>query len=238
MLWPVEYLSPGPGSADHPSPAQVDAWQRRSGPPENEVPSPVPAAAILGRTDDVAVALLGMVAYSTGVGFTLAVRMRVEPRSHRTYELISGHAYGDDEASPDRLLLGVEYADGRTATNLGGPWPPGSEWDDADVSQPVLSPSSGGGGGRSYDQTYFLSPLPPPGPLTVVCTWAAFDVPESRAVLDGESIATAGSRAVVLWPWEPEQPGAHEPPEPRVPAAGWFADAVRRRLTRPARPGE
>jgi hypothetical protein len=121
--------------------------------------------------------------------------------------------------------LGVEYADGRTITNFpSGAF--GGLSDDPD--KPSLSPTGGGGGGQSFDQSYWLTPLPPAGPLVVVCAWPAFDIPESRTIVDGVAIAAAGSRAVVLWPPSPPQDEEpFEPPPPRLPDGGWFSRVSR-----------
>jgi hypothetical protein len=71
---------------------------------------------------------------------------------------------------------------------------------DDDFEQPSLSPIAIIGTGDSLDQSFWLTPLPPAGPLEVVCSWPAHDIPESRTVLDGAVIAQAASRAEVLWP--------------------------------------
>ncbi len=139
-------------------------------------------------------------------------------------------------ASPpgEQLLLGLEFADGRTATNLGvrdrppGPVPHGGP----DESQPVFATHGGSGGGRTYDQVYWLTPRPPAGPLVVVCAWPAFGIQETRTVVAAEAFAAAGPGPQVLWPWEPEQDRPAEPPEPVLPPGGWFADAVRSRRDR------
>jgi hypothetical protein len=216
-------------SAVHPAPLPGRAF-----PPENEVPSAVPISAVLGRTDDVAVALVGVLAYTTGLTFDLVVRLRTTPQGssgHRVHEMLSGSWHDDDSDAEQQFLIGFQYVDGRTATNLPTRWLAGPADEDGkpDEAHPLLTTSSGSGGGRSYDQTYWLTPLPPPGPVLVVCTWPGFDIPESRTTLDGALIADAGSLAVTLWPWEPEDERQHQPREPYVPAGGWFADAVRRR---------
>lgn len=50
--------------------------ERRTSRPENELPTALPMNRLLARTPDVAVALLGLQAYTTGVAFEPAARAR------------------------------------------------------------------------------------------------------------------------------------------------------------------
>ncbi len=234
----MRYSSDGHRSDENDT-AEQERWQRRFSAPENELPSPVPVAAILGRSTDVVVAIVGVQAYTTGLTFDVAVRMRTEPRGalrFRLHHLIGGHWHGEDVTADQLLLLGVQYGDERTATNLGPRrWRPdmeGEERDEPTDEQLILSISGGGGGDRTHDRTFWLSPLPPPGPVTFVCAWSAFGIAETHTVVDGTQIAEAGSRAEVLWPWEPERDHRDEPREPPMPSTGWFADVMRRRGVR------
>jgi len=192
--------------------------RRRAGPPDNEVPCAVPISVLLARSDDVAVAVAGLRVFTTGASFDLAVRFRIRPsglRGHELHHLVTGRRLGDDTGDPDKLLLlGVEYADGRTATTVPAPWRAEGPMDD---DQAMMSPSSGGGGYLSYDQTFWLSPVPPDGPLSFVCAWPALgipethrvieDIPETHRVIEDANLAQASRAAIVLWPPQPpEQP--------------------------------
>jgi hypothetical protein len=85
-----------------------------------------------------------------------------------------------------------------------------------------------GGGNRSIDASYWLTPVPPDGAVTLVCAWAALGVDETRFVVEDAALTTASSRAIMLWPWEPdEDPGP--PPSTHAPLTGWFAGVQRRR---------
>jgi hypothetical protein len=47
-----------------------------------------------------------------------------------------------------------------------------------------MNPVSFGGGHLHQDRSYWVWPLPPVGPLTFMCEWAAFDIPEMLADTD------------------------------------------------------
>jgi hypothetical protein len=194
-------------------------------PPENEFPASVGLAVLLGRTDDAAVGISRVEAFSTGFRFTLAVRLRragPELAHGRLFALIGGRAHGGFEVPlEDRLLLGFEYSDGRRASNLddmrmAGP---GTQVDDA---QPVLIAQGGGSGQLTADQAYWMAPLPPEGPVTVVLAWPRLGMPESRTLLDSGDIKAAAGRSQVLWPPQAETKPTPPPPPPR-PSSGWFA---------------
>jgi hypothetical protein len=77
------------------------------------------------------------------------------------------------DAIPTRLLrIGVQSADGRTATNISG--------HDRPLGGPIMWALQGGGSGRggesNFHQGYWISPLPPPGPVGLVCEWPALAV--------------------------------------------------------------
>ena len=98
----------------------------------------------------------------------------------------------------DFLRFGVEFADGAKATNLPGPpGPPG------EPAGPLLLQRGGGGGGSRWDQTYWVWPLPPPGPLAFVCEWPAEEISLTRAEIDAELVLGAAAKAEILWD-EPE----------------------------------
>jgi hypothetical protein len=223
----VMWISRRGGSpGEPPSAEQLEQWRRRMSPPEYEFPAGVGLTALLGRTDDAAVGLTNVEAFSTGFRFTLAVRVR-QPRPQFArgglHMLISSHVHpGVDVPLEDRLLLGIEYPDGRRASTLTDMrvHGPGAM---TDREQLVLVQQGGGGGEHSVDQSYWVAPLPPEGPVTVVLAWPGFGMQESRTTLDGATIRAAASHSQRLWPPQPatEPP---EPPPPARPSSGWFAE--------------
>jgi hypothetical protein len=202
---------------------------RRMGPPENEVPVAIPVNVVLARTDDAAIALTGMQVYSTGVAFDVAVRVRTWPDDDHggLGELVFEHG-----RRGSRLLIGVELSDGRRASNVGGHGhghghghgPGHGPGFGADPSGIVFHQSGGGGGQLAVDQSWWLSPVPPEGPVRFVCSCAELNLAETSVELDGTAMQRAAERVVTLWPWV--RPGADErlePPPPDLPDDSWFA---------------
>jgi hypothetical protein len=199
------------GSGVHGEPD--DDLHRRIEPPENEVPVSLPRNLLLARTDDVAVALLGLQVYTTGVAFALTVRMRPSAGDrigHTLDELVWRHGRGGS-----RLLVGVEFADGRWASSL-----PGAGGGD------VVFHSRGGTGERTPRSSRGGCPRSRPrGRLRFVVRCAELGVGEAGAVLDGAVVRRAAEDVVTLWPWErprdhgPDQP----PPPPDLPDDSWFS---------------
>ena len=215
----------GPGSPGEPSPAEFEAWRTRMERPDNEVGWVLPVSAILGRTPDAAVAVTHITAFTTGVAFNLAVRLRVAPdrvRGHGLSALISPRLPSGVNVDADqRLLLGVEYADGRTAINTDNRvWPPGQQ----DEHEPLLMASGGGGGDLSVDQGFWLSPVPPGRPLHLRMLLAGLrhrrDPPRHRARQPHPGKLPSVDTVA---------PAAHQP---RPPAAASRAEAPQHRMVR------
>jgi hypothetical protein len=196
---------------------QEMAWRRRQR-PENEIPISVAIDAILAENHEVVVFISGARAFSNGVDFTLEARARHAFTDERGHMLGGFHGHGDPS---DRLLLGIEFSDGRRCTNLGHPLD--FNGDDS-AERPVLSPGGGNGDTRSSDISLFLSPLPPSGDLRVVCAWPKRGLPETITVLSADDLLDAAERARQLWPWEPEPEPHWQTEPPKVPEGGWFAE--------------
>ena len=187
--------------------------ERRMSRPENELPTALPMNRLLARTPDVAVALLGVQACTTGVAFELAARAR-GPEDPAAGDRL-GELFWDHRGGSPRFLFGVQFADGRRASNAAG----GAG--DGDL---IFHPGGGSGGSSSVDQEWWLSPLPPEGPLLVVVRCPELGLEETVTELDGTAIRRAGEAATVLWPWQPSvEPSTEPPPPPDVPPGSWFA---------------
>lgn len=157
---------------------------------------------IIARTDQTVVAVTGMRAYPTGLGFTLSLRLRqISRRQEQQFASLFGYGVPEGEPLPDELLrFGVQFADGHKATNLGGPPYP----DDGEPEPPVLVEGGASGVGSSvWDAEEWVWPLPPPGPFALVCEWPVRGIAVSRAEIDAGLILQAAERAVTLWPEDP-----------------------------------
>lgn len=128
---------------------------------------------------------------------------------------------------PDsRLLLGVELSDGRRAVMVNGLRPPGPTDEAVDPATVTLSWTPGGMHNElAAEARYWMTPLPPPGPVLMVLRWLELGIEETITELDGTAIAAAGHDAEVLWPLEPPR----APPQPPAPpTTGWFSHVTHR----------
>lgn len=188
---------------------RIEAMRAR-GRPDNEVPSSVALDAVLGETADFGVYLSGVRVFRAGLEFRITALAR-HPGAGRG---LGGALFGHGEQE-DRLLLGVEYADGRIGSNL-GPFNP-----ELDPTAPMLMPGGGAGGDRSADASCYLSPLPPPGTLRIITAWPRRGIAETVTEIPADTLIDAATRVRVLWNLGPDEPPA-PPQPPRVPPGGWF----------------
>jgi hypothetical protein len=157
-----------------------DAWTR----PAGEFPAVAASAVLLARTEEVAVAVTAVWAFTTGFEFWIKAEFRQPGRAL------------EHEAEGQSLHVGIQFADGRKAADV-------SSYAGSCGSVAgglVMSPVSIGGGMLQRSRSYWVHPLPPPGPVTFAGEWAAFGIPEQRADLDAGLILAAARLSVRLWP--------------------------------------
>jgi hypothetical protein len=168
---------------DPDAPRRGGAWD----PPVAEFPCAVATGPLVfARTEAVAVAVIGVWAFRAGFEFWVSARF------HHAQPPVTG-----DMAPHESVHLGVQFADGRKAANFGRGPEPGPDAGPAGVA---MSPQGFGGGLRHRDWSYWVSPLPPDGPVTFACEWAAAGIPESQASLDAHLIVEAAGHSAPLWP--------------------------------------
>jgi hypothetical protein len=187
----VSFFEPPPEPPERRPPHRPPPWFAA---PENELGVSVPVRLLLARTDEFALGLADIVAYSTG--FSLRLALRLHPKSELEPRVLMPQLHGfGPRSGDDQLRFGVEFSDGRKATNLGSRRPPHEE-----EPEIALVPSGGGGGGgKSFNVGYWVYPLPSPGPVIVAAEWPARNVRETRHELDGDAIIEAGAGSEQLW---------------------------------------
>jgi hypothetical protein len=184
----MSFFEPPP-APDEPEPYAQPVWASA---PDNQLGVAVPLRVILLRTEELAILIDQVVAYTTGFSFRLAGRRRAGATlaNERGFE----HVLSPHHDDMDRLLVGIEFADGRKATNLThGPT-------DSEGDGPMLMTGGGAAGGGRFDFQFWVWPLPPDGPLTFAIQWADQDVELTRAPVESSPIREAGALSEPLWP--------------------------------------
>ena len=130
-------------------------------------------------------------------GFELELRVLAAADAGELDPSLNGiyHRPGRGNNYDDMLRFGLEFADGRKATNVGGFTHRGEE-----PEGPVLWGMGGGGGGGRWRQDFWVWPLPPPGPLTLACEWPAAGIKLTRVEVDSQLLRDAAARARELFP--------------------------------------
>jgi hypothetical protein len=184
----LSFFEPPP-PREEPEERPQAAWVRS---PDNELGVALSLRLVLVRTAALALLVDQVVAYSTGLSFRLAGRSRPEAAAanRRRFDQM----FMPRGVDMDRLLIGVEFADGRKATNLVHGPPEG------DPSGPVLMGGGGSSGGGRFDLEFWLWPLPPDGPLAFVAQWAEEGIELTRVEVEASAIRAAGARSEPLWP--------------------------------------
>ena len=180
-----------------------------SGPPESALGAAATVEPVtLVSTDGLVIGVTDLVVYPEGLELDVVVlRRRAAGRPKVPMAMHDLHMHVGQQ--PDALLrFGIQFADGRKATNVGVSIPPGGRGGTLRVGVrvggdeppfPVLFPRGGGGNGLRYTQRFWLWPLPPPGSLVFACEWPAEDVGLSRAEIDAGPILEAAGLARVFW---------------------------------------
>ncbi|MEY9931583.1 hypothetical protein ABH926_006232 [Catenulispora sp. GP43] len=199
----MDFFESFPAPPAHPEPPPTPPrpkWKK----PAATLPVVMAENAIIVRDERLALSIGGLSAYPNGFEFSIHIRLRneenlIDPFGHRRrrdYDRNSSIADSDD---PERnLRVGILFADGRRAASS---QPRRLRFDsEPDPETIIMLPGHGGGGGTSWDMSYWIHPLPPEGPLTIVLSWLAQDITEVRHELDGSTLLAAAAQAIPLWP--------------------------------------
>jgi hypothetical protein len=181
-----------PRPTEHPTPLPPSPpW---TGPPHGVLPGVAPLELVIAANARAAVYVGRCSVYATG--FELELRVLLAPDAGELDPSLNGpyHRRGGDNYS-EMLRFGVEFSDGRKATNVDGRGYARNEPDG-----PVLWGMGGGGGGGRWRQDFWVWPLPPSGPLAFVCEWPVAGIPLARAEIDAQLLLDASTRARALFP--------------------------------------
>jgi hypothetical protein len=112
----------------------------------------------------------------------------------------------DDLSLPETVRVGVIFSDDRAVFSdvPGASDVPGTAVHPGGRG-PVLTTQGSLGGPWRMDRHYFVSPLPPPGPVVFVFTWPLYAVDQVRTVVDGGELSAAAAQSITLWPGEPAE---------------------------------
>jgi hypothetical protein len=202
----MSFFEPPPRPPEPPPQPPRRPWQ---GPPDGVIGHTIPLNLVIGRAEKAAVWIPALTVYPDGFEFEVEIRHRLDDEEFEHPFFMAHHPRhrrrAASEGLPAELLrLGIEFADGRKATNLDGPHWLRPEEPDAQPEGPLLQPSGGGGGGGGrWRHGFYVWPLPPAGTLTFVCEWPAVTIELTRSEIDTDLLRAAAAEAVVLWEDEP-----------------------------------
>lgn len=166
-------------------------------PPPGVVPGVAAVECLLARTDEVAISIGPVWVYPTGLEFRIFVdavdaNIDLDPFGQGW----PGRRFGEGDASPERLLFGVRFADGSKVTTRGEVPGRGVQ---GESQAAMLLHRSGSSYEGHWKQQYWLWPSPPPGRLGVLCEWPAAGIPRSAVELDTAEISRARSRSDAIF---------------------------------------
>ena len=167
-----------------------------AGPPRGVVPAYSPQRAEIFRTGDVFLVVDRLLVYPNGLQFTLVLLMR--DSNYDLHDIPWGAHRGPRGTElPDEFIrFGLVLADGSKWTNLDWREP----WGEDEVTGPVVSELGGGGGGDSWEMSFWLWPLPPGGEITFVAAWPLHGILESTAKVDATELRERATEAEEIWP--------------------------------------
>ncbi|MDX6519809.1 MAG: hypothetical protein QOG02_780 [Gaiellales bacterium] len=167
-----------------------DAFPEWYEPPEREIGVPVGYQATLARTDELALVVRRVIAYSDGFEFILAYRTRTARYNYHwgRFGPDSWESAGADHLPDELFRIGVQFDDGRTATSLehlGSFRPVG----------PAFRMRHGHGGRLWWDGCYWVGSMSPAGSITLVWEWPVAGLQIGRLELPARELREASLRS-------------------------------------------
>jgi hypothetical protein len=159
--------------------------------PADRVGGPLTLTLVIGKSKKAAVVVRDAVAYPQGVSFTIETVSPDEELLRSQFGL--GGRMRERPLPAEYMRFGVEYADGKKATNI-----PFGVLDYRPAT--LLLRQGGGGAGGRMRWSYWLSPLPTANPFSFACEWPVADISLTHTALDADLLSDAASRSSELWP--------------------------------------
>lgn len=180
-------------------------------PPRDVIAGLVADRRVIARTDRLVVVLTNIDAFPTGAMLRLRVMGRRPDDMSESdwwdfHETVMGHRRrpASPEGIPDEFLrVGVEFADGRKATNIGQGFNPDPRLALRTPAMPSLHQLGGGGLGRPRSfvagLNMWLWPLPPAETFDLVIEWPAYGIPVTRIPIEGADVVAASLHSEPAW---------------------------------------
>lgn len=183
----------------HPEPNL--GWVRA---PSDELPAVLPLGRFLWRSNDAAVGVSHLEAYSSGCSIRVRWMLRQGSRTGDEWNALLDRWMSQDRRGGEILRFGVGLADGQKASTEKVPWA-GLE----PVEGPVLMRQAESGVSAdtiSGSVELWLYPLPVPGDLLLAVEGALLGIPESTLVLDAQDVLEAAQHSQGFWNPERQHP--------------------------------
>jgi hypothetical protein len=142
----------------------------------------------LGRSEQTAVAITGILAYSNGFEFFVTRLIRPDAPGF-DHDPVPGTPRGT-LAERQSFQVSLQLSDGRIVTS-------GRPLVDADPTEAILRSRGGGGTSHYLLMRWWSWPLPPSGPLEFICMLGPG---ETRVGIDAQLILDAAQRSIRVWP--------------------------------------
>ena len=165
-------------------------------PPETEFPGSVPVGTRpFGRSEQTAITITAILAYSNGFEILLT-RLR-RPDAPGFDEDLEPGAPGGGLAGSESFGFSVEFSDGRMVTH-DKPYGRSSGRPHSDVEpvEPILWSRGVSGTAHHQLMRWWVSPLPPSGPVEFVCQLGAHEI---RGGIAAHTILDAAQRSFQMW---------------------------------------
>jgi hypothetical protein len=166
------------------------ARQPHSGPAQDEVGVLAMSGFLLARSDDVAIALSGITAFSDGLTLHVVVLFADEQRREALDWSLQEYS-----RSPGRFRIGVQLPDGIRATAGTGDAPPVMPQE----TDAVLTMLNSSNGPLRWQGDYWLWPLPDDGTMVIGCRWPDRAIDETLVSVETASLRVAAEASGPVW---------------------------------------